>query len=526
MYRLEQSAHSSPTSSVNSSPSSSPILGPADSSPAPSPQLDPISLDSPPLSSVPLLHPFAASTKAIGRHPNYEKKTGSPPITPSGAVTRSAALYRSAGCSRSLQEDEYLSSCSSNTVSPSHRTSRYIDREERIWEDALRKPFDTGNGRIDISNQELKTIPTSVGDLSGFFNTPELSEQTLFSGRSLARVNTEPDFQSSRVRSFERTQSIKDSGKERHVLQLYLASNKISYLPPELFIVQNLTVLSLRGNKITFIPPDICRLTNLRELNISFNQLTYLPSEMRDMKIDKLSVNPNPFILEPSRTTSPLVNFGSSRPTLGSRRSITRLHSMRREAAVSPPEAAVLSSITFSLPQIPPLTELCLRLLLAPSGGSSKQSIIAEYYGLPLPERWEIPLHLCTTLVECVPGILRPYKRSSFPDVQHVPTDTGTSTCPNPEHKGRIFVKHASERFSWERRIAGVDVGGAVPLRWRGCLRSCLDFLEVVKAEPTNDIKVPTLSAAQSMEMDLDMEQVLQAVDLGSGGLDMHDFDD
>ena len=36
---------------------------------------------------------------------------------------------------------------------------------------------------------------------------------------------------------------------------------------------------------------------------------------------------------------------------------------------------------------------------------------------------------------------------------------------------------HVEQRFTWERRIAGLDVGGAVPVRWRGCQRGCLDFL-------------------------------------------------
>lgn len=92
------------------------------------------------------------------------------------------------------------------------------------------------------SNQELKSIPASIGDLSQFFNIPE-SEQSLFSTRVMARVNTDPPPTRS---SLERTQSIKDSAKERHVLKLYLMRNMITSLPPELFTVKNLTVLSLR----------------------------------------------------------------------------------------------------------------------------------------------------------------------------------------------------------------------------------------------------------------------------------------
>jgi hypothetical protein len=96
------------------------------------------------------------------------------------------------------------------------------------------------------SNQYVKSIPASITDLADFFNTTELSEQSLLFGRSLSRINTEPDFQS-RARSFERTKSIMDSGKERHMLQLYLSGNSIDFLPFGLFTLRNLAVLSLRA---------------------------------------------------------------------------------------------------------------------------------------------------------------------------------------------------------------------------------------------------------------------------------------
>jgi hypothetical protein len=40
-----------------------------------------------------------------------------------------------------------------------------------------------------------------------------------------------------------------------------------------------------------------------------------------------------------------------------------------------------------------------------------------------------------------------------------------------------VFVHHAEEAYTWEDHIAGVNVGGSVPLRWRGCQKGCLDFL-------------------------------------------------
>ncbi|KAF8556435.1 hypothetical protein OG21DRAFT_1437021 [Imleria badia] len=525
MYHKAETC-SSPSSSVNATPSSSPVFGPVDSSPPSSPGLVPYSLDSPPHStSIPFAHPFAASTKAIKRLPNYEKKTDSPPCTPPGTFTRSFGLDRGA-FSRSLQEDDFLSNGSPNASPPSHRTSRYIDREERIWDDALRKPFDTGIGQIDLSNQQLKSIPPSIGDLSGFFNTSESSEQSLCLGRTLARINTEP-IESARARSFERTQSIKDSGKERHVLKLYLMGNMITSLPPELFSVKNLTVLSLRGNRLTFIPPDICRLTNLHELNISNNQLKFLPWQMRDMKIAKLMVNPNPFLPEP--------NNALSCPPLEPRRSMTRLHSLRQEV-LSRPTKPVLSPVTLTLARVPPLTELSLRLLLTPSETTPSHTVLADYYGLPLSDQWTIPPNVRHTLMDAVPGILRPRKRFSVDMITREDqrasgtsgTGTGTATCPNPAHKGRVFVKHASERFSWERRIAGVDVGGSVPLRWRGCLGTCLDFLDGECEEKHGVVGGPrvVVAPARAEESEVDMALAIRAVDLGNISLDLEDFDD
>jgi hypothetical protein len=40
-----------------------------------------------------------------------------------------------------------------------------------------------------------------------------------------------------------------------------------------------------------------------------------------------------------------------------------------------------------------------------------------------------------------------------------------------------VFVHHAEEVYTWENHIASVNVGGYVPLRWRGCQKGCLDFL-------------------------------------------------
>ncbi|KAG1780830.1 hypothetical protein EV702DRAFT_1185446 [Suillus placidus] len=506
---------SSSSSSRDSSPSSSPLLAPIDSSPPSSPQHEPYILDSPPPTRQSFSHPFAASAKANKRPPQREKKTDTPPSTPPPFALM--PLSRSSIYSRSLGEKDYLHDETSSLFSLDSSTSHYIDRDERLWDDALRKPFDTGNGHIDLSNLSLKTIPASIADLAGFFNTTELSEQSLFFGHSMSRVKTESALES-RARSFERTKSIMDSGKERHMLQLYLFGNSIHDLPPELFKLENLTVLSLRGNQLTYIPPEICRLINLKELNISQNHLPYLPSEMQDMKLSKLQLNPNPFLTELSFSRVP----SASRDILSQRRSMIRIFSQYREAAANSSRAITVSPLTTFLLGVPPLTEICYRKLLCPLQGDNSRTVLSEYYEVPLSDVWNVPENVRQVLTENVPGVFR---STGIPDPRkhgRRPSQ-GSGGCANPEHKGRFFVRHAAERFTWERLVAGVDVGGAVPLRWRGCIETCLGFLNE-DARQANAIELPLTDASDAM--DLDETEAVMAMDLGEGGFSMDEFDD
>jgi hypothetical protein len=83
-----------------------------------------------------------------------------------------------------------------------------------------------------------------------------------------------------------------------------------------------------------------------------------------------------------------------------------------------------------------------------------------------------------------------------------------------------VFVTPAEERYTWETVVAGVDVGGSVPLKWRGCLCGCLDFLdaEIELETPSKVVEAPT-------EMDVDGEQqVVTRMQFGPLGTD--DFED
>jgi hypothetical protein len=158
-----------------------------------------------------------------------------------------------------------------------------------------------------------------------------------------------------------------------------------------------------------------------------------------------------------------------------------------------PPLPRPISEIEYFSSKVPSLTELALRVLLA-HPTSEKSALFSSPSDVPetlLEQRFDLPLPvgacwcpisplLRKTLSICVPGsvLCDESLAISSSDDKSTPI-TGIGTCPNPEHgpEKKVFVKHVEQRLTWERRIAGLDVGGAVPVRWRGCQRGCLDFL-------------------------------------------------
>src|ERR1700722_4147815 len=233
-----------------------------------------------------------------------------------------------------------------------------------------------------------------------------------------------------------------------------------------------LTVSSQGANQLTFLPPEIVRLTSLRELNVSSNKLQYLPSEMLSMRLTQLNLHPNPFSIRP--------------PTL------PRVHTETRQSDRS------ISPSIHPLPRVIPLIELCFRVLLSrymseeqeqrtkdnPGIPELKSTVLAARYPLPLTG-WRIPPPLEEVLDTCAPGSIPISASSRCIDYHSRLADdhgiTGLGVCPSPQHGAHkeVFVRHAEERYTWERIVAGVNVGGAVPVLWRGCQWGCLDFLDV-----------------------------------------------
>ena len=64
------------------------------------------------------------------------------------------------------------------------------------------------------------------------------------------------------------------------VVSLYLASQSITVLPPEIEQLTNLQTLNLNSNNLKELPPEIWQLTNLQGLALGNNNLTELPAEI------------------------------------------------------------------------------------------------------------------------------------------------------------------------------------------------------------------------------------------------------
>ena len=130
---------------------------------------------------------------------------------------------------------------------------------------------------------------------------------------------------------------------------------------------------------------------------------------------------------------------------------------------------------------------------------------------------------------------------------------TGISVCPSPRHRaadgswldGRVpvFVRHAEERWTWQEEIAGVRVGAegvggvGVPVRWRGCSRGCLAFLdppapgpvpspgseEPEEPQPSHD-GVQVGAGAGVADEDLDLDLDIGGQEGGDGDVEMEDL--
>lgn len=145
-------------------------------------------------------------------------------------------------------------------------SSDYLDtnHEERTLEAIrrIRNSFENGDPIINFENLGLKTIPDEIEDLKDMVHVDR-------NGIALAKI------------------------------QIYAQHNNLKVLPPSLFNVTNINVLTLRNNKIRKIPGKIKKLVNLTDLSIFSNEIKSLSDQILKLpKLNHLLIRPNLSLIE------------------------------------------------------------------------------------------------------------------------------------------------------------------------------------------------------------------------------------
>lgn len=528
-----------------------------------------------------IVHPFAASAKGGWKAARAEKsysRTPSRSNIPSTSTlgsSDSGKLHRQSTGSLTDVETTSVDAVPVNITHAAPAGSVAHSFELSLWDNAITQAIDRADGNFEIGNYgllatQLTYIPPSIADLASLVVLTRNDQQNgtpppYNRDRPFIRSTTAPAFSEhsrpflDRAASSQQGQSLVKAASSAGLaspppaglgaLHLRLGGHLFKTLPAELFQLTRTASLILRQNRLSVIPPQIVQLANLRILHLGSNRLRWLPAEMLDMHLMELSLSPNPWLkpndfqeVSPDATTEHV-----KQGTAG--RKVSR------------------TDVRFTVPS---LTELCYRVLLAPAApaysNARPQTVLEAYYSLPLSGTGAYPTSVMEVLRACLPAaVAKPAQATTSPakkarrdgtgsvhrpehpavsglqdstiDDEDTPPSIGV--CPSPLHRtaqgewvgGRVpvFVQHAEERFTWERVVAGVDIGSAdgvdgVPVRWRGCGRGCLDFLDEA-AEGVEE------GSNEDVEMSVDEVQEnasgstgVRAVVIGEGVADMEDF--
>ena len=199
-----------------------------------------------PLAPAPTSTPASTLPSASSPSSSVPSSTPSPtPSPPSSAPSPSASTPSAAGVrTRSLWGG-----------SPPRTAEQTAQQEEAVAR-CVRRAFDAGTARVDLSDLALAQLPIDE-ILSLRFFTP---------------------------------------GSDG--LHLFLSRNALVSFPRAILaLADTLTVLSLRGNKLEHLPAEIRCLRQLRDLSIGGNKLTHLPWELQALPhLKALSAQPNNFV--------------------------------------------------------------------------------------------------------------------------------------------------------------------------------------------------------------------------------------
>ncbi len=85
-----------------------------------------------------------------------------------------------------------------------------------------------------------------------------------------------------------------------NLIELSLAQNRLTGLPPQIGDLNTLRSIQLYGNQLNSLPPEIGKLSNLEFLDVGSNMLTTLPSEIGNLsRLDELKLSSTPLTALP-----------------------------------------------------------------------------------------------------------------------------------------------------------------------------------------------------------------------------------
>lgn len=281
-------------------------------------------------------------------------------------------------------------------------------------------------------------------------------------------------------------------------------------MPSELWQLRNLVELGLRGNQLRDLPQSIGNLTKLTQLVVFANKLRWLPAEILALNLKGLTTGSNPFVGIPvppnSDTSSQDIEADTINPT--------KHFCEKRQPNFRVP--SLVEIVTRKLLEPMPTAKRPASISFVPTVASAP---VKRYFHLykdeaisPRVGSMSLPPHLLRPFIP----LLRPnlpqhlaLQAAEFDRAQDFtpPHTPGGPRNVTQDRSETITVRNArgcgntrelllcsvcktacgelgETRIEWKREIAGVTLATAedkqnwVPILWRGCSTTCLDFLD------------------------------------------------
>ena len=219
--------------------------------------------------------------------------------------------------------------------------------------EAIEEAVRTGAKSLDLSGQELTTLPPEIGLLTNLTSLDlGINQLTALPPEIWQLTNlTTLDLFGNQLTALP-----PEIGRLTNLTTLNLAAIQLSALPPEIGRLTNLTSLDLSGNGLTALPPEIWQLTNLTTLGLGGTVLTTLPAEIGQLKgLTRLDLWSNRFTALPPEfwqltnlTTLDLSGNGLTAlpPEIGRLTNLTSLDLFGNQLTALPPEIWQLTNLT------------------------------------------------------------------------------------------------------------------------------------------------------------------------------------